>query len=257
MKGNLSGKRAIVTGGTRGIGAEIARQLAVEGAAVLATARKPADDLPPGVLFTTADVTVPEDAARLAWHAAEVLGGVDILVDNAGSGTLRPDGLLGTDDAAWWHTLEVNLLGAVRLDRAVLPGMIERGHGVIVHISSAAAHEPGPGVVDYSAAKAALSSYSKGLANEMAGKGIRVNRVSPGVTLTAKVETGIAKLAAAQGTDFETALQRWGEGLGGIPIGRPGTPADIAALVVFLCSDQSAWITGSDFVIDGGMLKAN
>jgi NAD(P)-dependent dehydrogenase (short-subunit alcohol dehydrogenase family) len=249
MTGNLTGKRAIVTGGTRGIGAGIVQRLMVDGATVLTTARKPVDDLPAGVLFTTADATEPRDTARLVETAMELLGGVDMVVNNAG-GTTRRDGPLSNSDEDWQNALEANLLGAVRLDRAVLPGMIERGSGVIIHISSLFGHEPSVGTVPYSAAKAALLSYSKALATAMAGKGIRVNRISPGVVMTSALDEALGNIDPTAAQELLTTM------IGQIPIARTGTPADVAALVGFLVSDQASWITGSDFVIDGGMQRS-
>jgi NAD(P)-dependent dehydrogenase (short-subunit alcohol dehydrogenase family) len=255
--GSLAGRRAVVTGGTRGIGAGIVRRLAAEGAVVLTTARSDGGaELPPGVLFTTSDAADPDAAARLAEEATRQLGGVDILVNNAGGAQARPGGSVDIDDKAWQEVLEVNLLGAVRLDRALLPGMVERGSGVIVHISSTAAHVPFGALLHYSAAKAALSSYSKGLAEEVAAKGVRVNRVSPGMTETSAVEAVIGDIAATSGGGLAGARTALIEAIGGIPIGRTGVPDDIANLVAFLVSDEAAWITGADYVIDGGTLKA-
>ncbi|MBB5800894.1 NAD(P)-dependent dehydrogenase (short-subunit alcohol dehydrogenase family) [Saccharothrix ecbatanensis] len=258
MVNNLAGRRAVVTGGTRGIGAAIVRKLSEAGATVLTTARSAnATDLPPGVLFTTADVTDPDSVRRLADEATRRLGGVDILVNNAGGGAARPGGYSDIDDKTWQDILETNLLGAVRLDRALVPAMVERGSGVVVHISSSSAHVPVGALLHYSAAKGALSTYSKGLAEEVAAKGVRVNRVSPGMTETPAVAGVIADIAAATGGSRDDARATLVESIGGIPIGRTGTPDDIANLVAFLVSDEASWITGADYVIDGGMLKAS
>ncbi|ROP36891.1 SDR family oxidoreductase [Saccharothrix texasensis] len=255
--GRLAGRRALVTGGTRGIGAGIVRKLAAEGAVVLTTARSAGDaELPAGVLFTTADAADPDSAPRLADEAVRQLGGVDILVDNAGGGQAKPGGYGDIDDKAWQEVLETNLLGAVRLDRAILPGMVERGSGVIIHISSSSAHVPVGPLLHYSAAKAALSNYSKGLAEQVAARGVRVNRVSPGMTETSAVAAVIGDLAASASGDHDAARAALVELIGGIPMGRTGTPEDIANLVAFLVSDEASWITGADYVIDGGTLKA-
>ncbi|GLF95049.1 oxidoreductase [Streptomyces yaizuensis] len=254
--GRLAGRRAVVTGGTRGIGAAIVARLVAEGASVLTTARGPVGSLPEGVHFVTADATVADDASRVARAAREKLGGVDILIDNAGGTDARPDSVLDTGDEEWHHNLETNLMSAVRLDRAVLPGMIAQGSGVIVHISSTAAHEPMGEAAAYSAAKAALSSYSKNLADRLGPRGIRVNRISPGLTITSAVEEVLERISARDGSDRAAALDTWMAGLGGIPLQRPGTAEEIAALTAFLVSDEAAWITGTDHVIDGGMLRA-
>ncbi|MFJ2767219.1 oxidoreductase [Streptomyces sp. NPDC087300] len=253
--GRLLGKRAVVTGGTRGIGAAIVAKLVAEEASVLTTARGPKADVPPGVHFVQADASVAADAERAALEAERHLGGVDLLVDNTGGTVMKAASVLHSDDEDWQRDLDTNLLGAVRLDRAVLPGMLALGAGVIIHISSTAAHEPMAEAAGYSSAKAALSAYSKNLANEVASRGIRVNRVSPGVTITSAAEDLFARSAARDGTDRDTALRELTESLGGIPMRRPGTPRDIAALVAFLVSDEAAWITGVDYVIDGGMLR--
>ncbi|EDY52826.1 short-chain dehydrogenase/reductase [Streptomyces clavuligerus] len=251
----MAGRRAVVTGGTRGIGAAIVARLAAEGASVLTTARGPGGSVPEGVHFLTADAAVAADAERVADAAQALLGGVDILVDNAGGTTTRPDSVLDADDEEWRRNLETNLMSAVRLDRAVLPGMLARGDGVIVHVSSTAAHEPMREAAAYSAAKAALSVYSKTLAGQVGPRGVRVNRISPGVTLTSAAEDMLERIAARDGGDREAALSDWMAGLGGIPLQRPGTPEEIAALVAFLVSADAAWITGADHVIDGGMLR--
>jgi NAD(P)-dependent dehydrogenase (short-subunit alcohol dehydrogenase family) len=255
--GSLAGRRAVVTGGTRGIGAGIVRKLAQAGATVLTTARSAGTaDLPPGVLFTTADVADAGSGQRLADEATKRLGGVDILVNNAGGAQAFPGGSGDLDDKAWQEVLETNLLGAVRLDRALLPAMVERGSGVIVHVSSSSAHVPVGALLHYSAAKAALSNYSKGLAEEVAAKGVRVNRISPGMTETSAVAAVIDEIALGTGSDRDGARATLIESIGGIPIGRTGTPDDIANLVAFLVSDEASWITGADYVIDGGNLKA-
>ncbi len=247
----------MVTGGTRGIGEAIVRKLTEAGAVVLTTARSAgATELPPGVLFTTSDVADPDSARRLADEATRRLGGVDILVNNAGGGEAKPGGYLDIDDKTWQEVLEANLLGAVRLDRALVPAMVERGSGVVVHISSSSAHVPVGALLHYSAAKGALSTYSKGLAEEVAAKGVRVNRVSPGMTETSAVAGVIDGIAAATGADRDDARAALIRSIGGIPVGRTGTPEDIANLVAFLVSDEASWITGADYVIDGGMLKA-
>lgn len=253
----LAGRRAVVTGGTRGIGAAIVARLVAEGASVLTTARGAGGGgLPDGVHLVTADAAVPADATRVARVAEELLGGVDVLVNNAGGTNTRPDSVLHADDEEWQRNLETNLLGAVRLDRAVLPGMVARGSGVVVHVSSTAAHEPLQDAVAYSAAKAALSAYSKALAVQVGPSGVRVNRISPGVTLTSAAEDLLRRNAARSGTDREAALRELMAGLGGVPLRRPGGPEEVAALVAFLVSDEAAWITGADHVIDGGMLHA-
>jgi NAD(P)-dependent dehydrogenase (short-subunit alcohol dehydrogenase family) len=162
-------------------------------------------------------------------------------------------GAIGDED--WQDVIAANLLSAVRLDRLLIPGMRARRRGVIVHVSSSTARQPSGQIAHYGAAKAALLNYSKALALELAADGVRVNTVSPGMTMTSAVQGALDMIAAAHGTDAETAKQAMIAQMGGIPLGRPGDPAEIAELVAFLVSDRASWITGSDFAIDGGMRK--
>jgi len=251
----LLGFRALVTGGTRGIGAAIAATLARRGANVVISARAPADELPDGVQLVLADASTTEGTKHLAAEAEALLDEVDILVNNAGGGGPFPGGTATIPDSEWEAALAANLLSAVRLDRLLVPGMRARGRGAVVHISSNSARQPAGQLAHYAAAKAALTNYAKSLALEAAPDGVRVNTVSPGMTRTSAVEGVLATLAAAQDTDVETVLEMLITQMGGIPLGRPGNPNDIAELVAFLVSDRASWITGSDFAIDGGMRK--
>ncbi|GAB2330202.1 hypothetical protein STREPTOSP366_53640 [Streptomyces variabilis] len=180
---DLTGKRALVTGGTRGIGAAVVRRLLDAGADVLTTARSPSGTVPEGARFTEADVRTRESAEALAEAVRDGLGGVDIVVHNAGGAAPRP-GALAIPDAEWQHALDLNFLSAVRLDALLAPGMRERRAGAIVHVSSAVVPVPGPLFLHYTAAKAALENYSRGLAAEPAPDGVRVNTVTPGRTAT-------------------------------------------------------------------------
>ncbi|HEY2058267.1 oxidoreductase [Amycolatopsis sp. NBC_01480] len=250
----LRGKRVLVTGGTRGIGLAVVQQFAEAGATVVASARTEAE-LPEGVRFVATDARDPDDLIRLAREAERLLGGVDVLVDNVGTSKGHLEGPLSVGDGDWLAMLETNLLSAVRLDRELVPGMIERGSGVVVHVTSTVNRFPQAVGVDYAASKAALSTYSKTLASAIAGQGVRVNRVSPGLTRTPLVESGIEGFAKKLGIDYETAMAGFVETIGGIPLGRLGEPAEIAAMVVFLASDQASYITGSELIVDGGQLR--
>jgi NAD(P)-dependent dehydrogenase (short-subunit alcohol dehydrogenase family) len=249
------GRHAVVTGGTRGIGAAIAAKLSGRGASVVISARTPAEVPADGVELVVADAATIAGAERLASEAERVLGEVDILVNNAGGATPFPGGIDTIPDTEWQAALAANLLSAVRLDRLLVPGMRARGTGVVIHISSSMARQPTGQLAHYAAAKSALTNYAKALALDAAPDGVRVNTVSPGMTMTSAVEGVLAKMAEAQGTDLETAQQMLLSQMGGIPLGRPGQPGEIAELVAFLASDRASWITGADFAIDGGMRK--
>ncbi|AKS31865.1 SDR family oxidoreductase [Mycolicibacterium goodii] len=245
----LEGKRALVTGGTKGAGAAIVGRLRASGAHVTAVARNPGGDADE---FLAADLMSPDGAARAAAHA-RATGGVHLLVHVAGGSSSPAGGFAALTDQDWTDEINLNLLSAVRLDRAVAPMMIEAGGGAIVHIASIQARMPlFDGTLGYAAAKAALRTYSKGLANELAPKGIRVNTVSPGFISTTAADALIARIAESSGGTREEALDSVMATLGGIPLGRPATPEEIAAVVDFLVSDAAASVVGADIVVDGG-----
>jgi NAD(P)-dependent dehydrogenase (short-subunit alcohol dehydrogenase family) len=249
----FAGKRALVTGGTQGMGEAIVRRLKAGGATVATTARSP---LPAGRsvdLFVQADVAGAEGAAKVACAILERFGGVDILVNSVGGSSAPGGGALALSDEDWQLELNTNLLAAVRLDRAFLPGMLERRAGAIIHVSSIQRRLPlFEATLAYAAAKAALSNYSKGLSKEVGPKGVRVNSVAPGFIETDAAHRLIMRLAETDGVDENAARQGLMASLGGIPIGRPGRPEEVAELVAFLVSDRAASIHGGEYVIDGG-----
>ncbi|MGC4043635.1 MAG: SDR family oxidoreductase [Armatimonas sp.] len=245
----LQGKRALVTGGTQGIGQAVVAQLREAGATVITTARSGAES----AQFIRADVSTIEGVTKVARESLERLGGVDILVHVVGGSSAPAGGFAVLDDAEWQHALNLNLLSAVRLDRQLLPAMLSQGSGVVVHVTSIQGELPLPeATIAYAAAKAALSNYSKGLSKEVSPKGIRVVRVSPGWVETDAAIRLVTNLAGQAGVDYETARQTLMDSLGGIPIGRPAKPEEVANLITFLVSPRAASITGTEYVIDGG-----
>jgi NAD(P)-dependent dehydrogenase (short-subunit alcohol dehydrogenase family) len=251
----LDGRRALVTGGTKGIGGATAVRLRAAGARVLTTARALPASLPKDPLFVGADITTTQGCAAVADAVRELLGGLDILVHVVGGSLAPAGGFAALDDAEWQRALDLNLFPAVRLDRALLPTMLAHGAGVVVHVTSIQRQLPLPeATLAYAAAKAALANYSKGLSKEVSPRGIRVVRVAPGWVETEAAVGLVSELAANQGTDYEGARQALMASLGGIPIGRPATPAEVAELIAFLVSPRAASITGTEYVIDGGTL---
>ena len=183
------------------------------------------------------------------------LGGVDIVVHMLGGSSAPVGGYQALTDEEWYRELDLNLMPAVRLDRALLPSMTTRGSGVVIHVTSIQNELPLPeATTAYAAAKAALSTYSKALSKEVSPKGVRVVRVSPGWIATESSIALAARLAADHGVSVEQGKQLIMDSLGGVPIGRPSEPGEIANLVAFLASDRAATITGSEYVIDGGTI---
>ncbi|MEI9994887.1 MAG: SDR family oxidoreductase [Rhizomicrobium sp.] len=253
MGGELDGKNALVTGGTKGIGAAVVARLHELGATVLATARAQPVDPPAGVSFVAADAATAEGCRIIAQAARETLGRIDIVVHVVGGSSAPAGGFAVLDDTQWQRALDLNLMAAVRLDRTLLPGMLARGAGVIVHVTSIQRQMPLPeATTAYAAAKAALSTYSKALSKEVSPKGIRVVRVSPGWVETEAAIGLVETLAKTMNTGTESARQALMDSLGGIPLGRPAKPAEVADLVAFLVSPRAASITGAEYVIDGG-----
>jgi NAD(P)-dependent dehydrogenase (short-subunit alcohol dehydrogenase family) len=251
----FAGKRVLVTGGTKGMGEAIVRRLRCGGAQVAATARHATGEEAAADLFIAADIATPGGVRAIVDTVTRRFDGIDILVNNVGGSTAPGGGFRALDDDEWRRALDMNLMAAVRLDRAFLPGMMARGHGVVIHVSSIQRRLPlFEATLAYAAAKAALTTYSKGLAKEVGPLGVRVNTVAPGFIETTAAEALIARLAARDGTDTATARQGLMQSLGGIPIGRPGKPAEVAELVAFLASDRAAAIHGSEYVIDGGTI---
>jgi NAD(P)-dependent dehydrogenase (short-subunit alcohol dehydrogenase family) len=248
-------KRVLVTGGTKGMGEAIVRRFTLSGASVATTARSPLTDGQSAALFTQADIGTAEGVQRVVDLVRQEWGGLDILVNNVGGSDAPNGGFLALSDEDWQRALNVNLLAAVRLDRAFLPGMIERKSGIVIHISSIQHRLPlHDATLAYAAAKGALRTYSKGLANEVGPKGVRINMISPGFIETSGAHGMIVQLAQSSGISEDAARQQIVNMIGGIPVGRPGRPEEVAELVAFLVSDRAASIHGTDYIIDGGTM---
>lgn len=251
----LEGKKVLVTGGTKGIGQAIVHRLISAGATVIATARTKPEDLPREVEFVQSDVSKPEGTDKIIHEVLEKFGGVDILVNNVGGSSTSTAGALTLTEEDWQTTFNSNLFSSVRLDQGFLPHMIKQRSGVIVHISSIQSKLPGNMTMPYSAAKAALVNYSKNLATQFGPEGIRINAVAPGFTETKSAERLIQRMAENSGSDYNSARQQLMDALGGIPLGRTGKPEEIAELVAFLVSSRSSYITGCEYMIDGGTVR--
>ena len=252
---DLEGKIALVTGGTKGIGKAIADRLAQAGAKVIITARNHPGEVTLKHHFFAADLSKPADVAELVNEVNEHFGRVDILVNNMGANTFPGGGFSALTDEHWDQALQVNLLSSVRLDRALLPKMLEQKSGVIIHISSTSGLLPiWESTMAYSAAKAALNAYSKTLSSEVASQGVRVVTVSPGLNKTDAMATFLADLAKSAGITVEQMTKNLMERVGGVPMGRMAEPKETAELVYFLVSPKASYITGANYIIDGGNL---
>ena len=224
----FAGKRVLVTGGTKGIGEAIVNRLRRGGGTVLATARTIPDGGHPDQ-FIQADVSTRAGADEVIKSTFDRLGGLDILINNLGGSSAPGGGALALTDDIWQQEFELNLFSAVRLDRGFLPGMLEQRSGVIIHVSSIQRSLPlYEATLAYAAAKAALTNYSKGLSKEASPRGIRVNSIAPGFTETEAATQLIERLAEEAKTDTTSARQNLMNSLGGIPLGRPNRPDEVA-----------------------------
>ena len=247
----LAGQAALVTGASSGIGYALCAALAREGALVVGAARREVAGLADTVTSVQADLAEPGGPAAAVEETVRRHGRLDILVNNVGIGHLH-EGFLATSDEAWMETFNLNVMAAVRAIRAAIPYLLERG-GVIANVSSINGHAPVPGLVDYSASKAALASMAKAVSKEYAGRGVRVVTVSPGPTATPMwlgPHGAAAQISAMTGADPRTIVA---EAESEIPIGRFSTAGEVAAAIAFLVSPRAAPITGVDLLIDGGL----
>jgi len=252
--GEFAGKRVLVTGGTKGAGKAIADRFLRGGATVAITARSAPVERTTAH-FIQADVSTPEGASKVVREILDRFRGVDVIVHNVGGSSAPSGGFITVTDELWQQAMNENLFPAVRLDRGLLPSMIERGSGVIIHILSIQRRLPlYDSTLAYAAAKAALTNYSKALSNEVSPKGIRVVTVSPGFVETDAATRMIERMAEKDKSDYATARQALMDMLGGIPLGRPNRPEEVAELVAFVASARASAITGTEFVIDGGTI---
>ena len=253
----LSGKVAVVTGASKGIGLATVRLLAAEGAQVVAGARTvEALEVIEGVTPMRVDLIQPDGPGLLVAEAVERHGRVDVLVNNVGGVRLRTDGFLETTDADFESSFQLNFFAALRATRAAVAEMSKVGEGAIVNVASVNAFfEPDGLTIDYGAAKAALLNVAKSLSQELGPKGIRINSVSPGQVATdlwLGAEGVAATVGKAVGVDPDAVRA---QAIAGIPTGRFTTPEEVATLVVLLSSPRTANVNGSNYVIDGGLIK--
>lgn len=256
----LSGKTAVVTGASRGIGLATVSTLIGEGMRVVAAARTITPELKEtGAVPVAVDLSAPDGPGQLIDQAVAELGGLDVLVNNVGGGDSasgQAGGFLALTDQQWTDMLELNFLAAVRASRAALPHLVER-RGAIVTVSSNGARMPHSGPIAYTTAKAALTAFGKALAEEFGPRGVRVNTVSPGPVRTALWEgpdSYGAELASSMGLSHEDLLAGLPAGAGMLT-GRLVEPAEVATLIAYLASPLAASITGADHLVDGGSVK--
>jgi NAD(P)-dependent dehydrogenase (short-subunit alcohol dehydrogenase family) len=247
------GKRVVVTGGTQGTGRAVLRRFKASEATVITAARSERPDDIAAEDFIQADLSTPEGASRLAAAALEKMGGVDIIAHVVGGSKSPGGGFAALNDEAWQDELNLNLMTAVRLDRILVPYLIRQGSGAIVHTSSIQRRLPlHDSTIAYAAAKAALSTYSKALSKELGPHGVRVNAVAPGWIYTDAAERMVKRISQSSHMSEEAAKQSILDALGGIPLGRPANPSEVAELIAFLASDRASIIHGAEYTIDGG-----
>jgi len=245
----------LVTGGTKGTGKAIADRLLNAGATVIITARNAPEQLKEKLYFISADLSKSAGTEKVVSEVLQKFGRLDILINNLGGSETQGGGFAVLSDEDWQQTIQTNLLAPVRLDRGFLLQMIERKSGVIIHIASIQGKLPlYDSTLPYAAAKAGLINYSKGLSKEVSPKGVRVLTVSPGWIKTDGATGMTNEIAERTGITVEEAIQQVMKSLGGIPYGRPAQPEEVAELVGFLVSPRANYLSGTEFVIDGGTI---
>jgi NAD(P)-dependent dehydrogenase (short-subunit alcohol dehydrogenase family) len=251
----LSGKIALVTGGTKGTGKAIAERLLQAGATVIITARNKPETKNRMMHFISADLSISKGTEKVIDEVQRTFGKLDILINNLGSSETPGGGFEVLADEDWEKTFQANLFAPVRLDRGFLPEMLQQKSGVIIHIASIQGRLPlYDATLPYAAAKAGLINYSKSLSNEVSPKGVRVLTVSPGWIMTASATRMMERIAESSNGTIEEATESVMNALGGIPFGRPAKPEEVAELIGFLVSPRANYLTGTEFVIDGGTI---
>lgn len=251
----LSGKVALVTGGTKGAGKAIAERLLKAGATVIITARNKPEPETQNLHFISADLSTAEGTQKVAKEILAKFGRLDILINNLGGSETKGGGFAVLNDKDWEQSINTNLLAPVRLDREFLPQMLVQKSGVIIHIASIQGRLPlYDSTLPYAAAKAGLINYSKGLSKEVSPKGIRVLTVSPGWIMTESSTRMMERIAESSHSTIDQATKSVMDALGGIPMGRPAEPAEIAEFVGFLVSPRANYLTGTEYIIDGGTI---
>jgi NAD(P)-dependent dehydrogenase (short-subunit alcohol dehydrogenase family) len=251
----LSGKIALVTGGTKGTGKAIAERLLQAGAVVIITGRNKPEVENKNIHFISADLSTSKGTEKVIEEVKTTYGKLDILINNLGSSETSGGGFEVLTDQDWEKTFQANLFAPVRLDRGFLPDMIQQKSGVIIHIASIQGRLPlYDSTLPYAAAKAGLINYSKSLSNEVSPKGVRVLTVSPGWIMTTSAVRMMERIAESSNSTIEEATESVMNALGGIPFGRPAKPEEVAELVGFLVSPRANYLTGTEFVIDGGTI---
>ena len=251
----LAGKIALVTGGTKGAGKAIAGRLLQAGATVIITARNAPDTVNPNLHFISADLSTPAGTQKVVEEILGKYSKLDILVNNLGGSETPGGGFAMLTHEDWEKSLQTNLLAPVRLDKGFLPNMLAQKSGVIIHIASIQGKLPlYDSTLPYAAAKAGLINYSKGLSKEVAPAGVRVLTVSPGWIMTTASTHMMERIAQSSNSTLEQAKQSVMAALGGIPMGRPAKPEEVAELVGFLVSPRANYLTGTEYVIDGGTI---
>jgi NAD(P)-dependent dehydrogenase (short-subunit alcohol dehydrogenase family) len=258
----LAGRTVVVTGAGRGIGLAVVEAFLAAGSRVVAGSRERTEALDQHVkqgaelTVVELDLATPDGPAALVAEAVALHGGIDVLVNNVGAVRPRVDGFLGVTDEDWEWTFTVNFMAAVRTTRAALPHLLAASAGRIVTVSSVNARLPDPLVIDYGAAKAALTNFCKALSKEVGPRGVRVNTIGPGPVETALWQ-GAGGVAATVGQSRGVDPQEVARGAADQSVtGRFTRPSEVADLVLYLAGPRAANITGADFVIDGGLVES-